>query len=526
MSTGAGSGKPTGAGAGTAGTGIKRSATIGTFEKVEGALYQDENIAILPPDDPRGVELMHVIGYLDPIVANSVEKKNINERALKNIGNVGLKSSARLLTNAGIYVPKEFNEDIPDESIYSESRKKYLRYDPSSLSRIYFRPPSTAPFRLEGGRLVSAGNWRHFLRDPREHPLFFNGESYTDSMEHTSEKAAIALGIITIRVDPEHTYLFDENIKDIQNRNHETGIPHPPQEPEQRQTRYRESRIKLSDLLDFLQENPGKVEDKYEAVATTDLLPSSYFDKFILRGKREGEIIINGEIQEDLSEEDEDVLIKQKDKENYKRRIEQGDAMQAEAKSILKPLLEKSKAISEAAGDLNDQLNAEIKTVELKRGRVQTALDHLQSFAPLTLDHAKAEAKELLDKFRKPNKGPGRTLHPIQKEWIEYSIYKEIFPKYTYGMKAQKRAEEYLAKTPSMVPSQLTVARLKEELAKRGLDTTGLKAVLLARFEEALAAESSAGAGAGSGSGAFKGGRRNTRRIARKHSRKTRVHRV
>ena len=46
----------------------------------------------------------------------------------------------------------------------------------------------------------------------------------------------------------------------------------------------------------------------------------------------------------------------------------------------------------------------------------------------------------------------------------------------------------------------LKVAELREELDRRGLDSTGLKAALLARLEEALAADASAAAGNGDAS--------------------------
>ena len=49
----------------------------------------------------------------------------------------------------------------------------------------------------------------------------------------------------------------------------------------------------------------------------------------------------------------------------------------------------------------------------------------------------------------------------------------------------------------------MTVAVLREELKSRGLDATGLKAVLVARLEEAMAGE---GEGEGEGEGG-RGGR-------------------
>ena len=43
-----------------------------------------------------------------------------------------------------------------------------------------------------------------------------------------------------------------------------------------------------------------------------------------------------------------------------------------------------------------------------------------------------------------------------------------------------------------MDPAKLTVPVLREHLAKRGLDTSGLKAVLVTRLKDAIAAEAAA----------------------------------
>jgi hypothetical protein len=47
-----------------------------------------------------------------------------------------------------------------------------------------------------------------------------------------------------------------------------------------------------------------------------------------------------------------------------------------------------------------------------------------------------------------------------------------------------------------MDPSKLTVPVLRDHLAKRGLDTSGLKAVLVARLKDAIAADAAADAAA------------------------------
>lgn len=432
MSTGTSAG-PTGAGAGPSRS-TSASATISTarnnssFERVEGALYQDKNIAILPKSDPRGVELIHVVGYMDPIMAN--ENENVNVNVIQKITNTGLKSSGRLLSNAGIPVPKNYNEDVNDESIHAMSRRKYLKYDPGSLSRIFFRPPSTAPFKLEDDTFVPAGNWRDFLGHPREHRLFFGGESYTDSMENTSEEAAIAQGLITIRVHPDYTYVFYEKMKDIQNRNRETGIPRPPQKTENTQRRYRESRIKLSDYLNSLQATPGKVENGYEVIATTDIIPSTYFER----------IIRKGDTSNDTREEPEDTRIKREGALLEDRRFAQGDAMKKEVYQLLEPLMNRATRIAKAAGELRKQVDSKIKTAGTKQARIQEALRTLDDLGSLSLQDAFAEAKSIVN----PRGGPRRELHPIQKEWFTYLLENNIFRDLKFAQTVRKSAVDEL----------------------------------------------------------------------------------
>lgn len=50
----------------------------------------------------------------------------------------------------------------------------------------------------------------------------------------------------------------------------------------------------------------------------------------------------------------------------------------------------------------------------------------------------------------------------------------------------KRQAAGATAATPSIDPSKLKVAELRDELEKRGLDTSGKKAELVSRLEDAL----------------------------------------
>ena len=53
-------------------------------------------------------------------------------------------------------------------------------------------------------------------------------------------------------------------------------------------------------------------------------------------------------------------------------------------------------------------------------------------------------------------------------------------------MPPKKRQADSTTAATSIDPSKLKVAELKEELEKRGLDTSGKKAELVSRLEDAL----------------------------------------
>lgn len=112
-------------------------------------IHQDENICILHPRLGRGVELIHTVGYMEHIgpyrsLFNSIERD-------------GLKSAEQLFHESSGGAP------LTEEAVGSLGRSQYLAYNRNSLKRIFFRPPMSAPYRLEGDTIVSAGNWSDFL---------------------------------------------------------------------------------------------------------------------------------------------------------------------------------------------------------------------------------------------------------------------------------------------------------------------------------------------------------------------------
>lgn len=398
-----------------------------------GILYQDENITILRPGDPRGVELIHTIGYMSPI-----EGTANNSGVFAKIRRNGLKSSKQLLTETGVSdIPTNRNRAEESDSFNVRLRKSYLQYDPHSMSRIFFRPPSTAPYKFEGGAFVSAGNWRDFRGHPREHRLFFGGESYTDSMQYTAEPGNIAEGLVSIRVDPEKTYVFYEAMKDIYNRNRNTGIPMPHRQGEPAadpQGRYQASKMKLSDYLDFLQANPGKVQYGYEVLATTPRIDPSFFEK----------IIANGDTTYDTPQEVADSEVKRKGQRNEAERLGRGDTMKMEMWNILIPLETRAKAIRSATSELDKQIHSSIKTVRLKRERIEAALARLDALGPLTQESAMEALRAEIRKFQNPEGQPKRSVHPLQKQWMDILFKEQVLDPLKRAREIRQKAVDTL----------------------------------------------------------------------------------
>jgi hypothetical protein len=332
-------------------------------------IYKDKYITILQPRDPRGVEVLHTIGYmgLSDYSREYIENENLpnnngyNEmNILKRIKKEGLKSSEQILKERGIKrIPVGYSEKLVEKFRFNNEtpsnileRLNFLKYDPKQFTRIFLRPPSTTPFQLnENGEIVSAGNWRDFLGHPREHRLFFGGESYTDSGKTSSQDENMGVfptGVVTLRVDPDETYVFLETMKGQYNLNRNTGmkVPASYREYPKATERYGRSRILLSQFLDELQGNPGKVDTRYEILATIPQIPACAFEK----------VLYYGDDRFDGEEIPEDKIMKTNKNSQWRRFVSQGMILESDVDELLTP-----------AKQLRSQINFRKITDELER---------------------------------------------------------------------------------------------------------------------------------------------------------------
>lgn len=389
-------------------------------------IHQDENICILNPRLNRGVELIHTVGYMDPM-------EGISWYKLMNIvKETGLKSSGQLLLEKGKKsLPRSYKEarNSPNNNILG--RASYMKYDPQTLSRIFFRPPMSAPFTLaeDGMTIVSAGQWEDFIGHPREDRLFFGGRPYSTLAEAGASSSTVGQGIVTIRVDPTQTYVFYEAMKSLSNIDPETGMSMPEsfQTPEKASERYRQSRILLKDYLDTLQSKPGSLQDSYEVIATIPNLPPCAFAK----------IIYTGDKSHDGPEQPEDMIFRRQAKERAEAHKAKGQAMNKQVYNILRQLEVKSFQLSEAVREMRVQTASPLKTLSKKRERLEPAYNRVKILVN--------EFKQLLD-----NTGATEPLHPLQEEKLRERKM-DFIKNYEFALRYIPEAEAMLATLPAPV---------------------------------------------------------------------------
>jgi hypothetical protein len=361
-------------------------------------IYQDEYVCILNPKSKRGVEVMHAIGFLDPI-------GEIPHKIMNIIKKNGLKSSGQLLLEKGVSKLPTITNNNTNLNQNAMNRQSYLKYNTKHFSRIFLRPPCSAPYTLKNGELVSAGNWKDFLGTEREHRLFFGGQSYSDSMAlgQGGSSTSVIEGIVTLRVDPEKTYIFYEAMKSVYNRNRFTGMPSPsswktyPKSEE----RFLKSATKLSDHLDKLQSNPGSVDKDWEIMVTAPNIPSCAFEK----------IIFKGDTKYDTEELPEDIMIKKKETNNFRKFKEKGEDLAGEVYGFLIDFNEIDNEIGKLSYAVikeckkkkpdNNMIEATIKSIEENIKIFSKLLPERQSIFKNFLPIQKEAVKEKLEQLKK-----------------------------------------------------------------------------------------------------------------------------
>jgi hypothetical protein len=392
-------------------------------------IYQDKNICILNPELKKGVLLIHTIGYMVPITGKLKELSTLVERN-------GLKSSGQLLKNRGVNVPGTLNEVHAHENIEVSSRGAYMKYNEEHFNRIFFRPPSTAPYTLKDDTIVSAGNWRDFIGGGREDRLFFGGESYSKMMDRVADYTSVhAQGIACIRVDPDKTYVFYEKVKDTLERNKNTQMEVPKSEKtlEKSRARFQASRILLSTFLDMLQGNPGQIEDGYEVMATTSNIPACAFEK----------LIHYGDTSYDGKEMPEDDLIKKAHIDKTKKAKAKALEMQKEVGKLTKDLQDIIGDMSEAAYQVNRLIPDEYREKKVLPDPIPTKLE-------TNVTKLSEILKKLIKKMPESVAEMKRVkLHPYQKlvinsrlqEFKESALHAEKTVRLAKGMLSKKNSQ-------------------------------------------------------------------------------------
>lgn len=297
-------------------------------------IYQDENVCILDPKDPRsktkGVPILHVIGYMEAVGGE------YGQTLFEKVKKEGLKSSGQLLTEKGVELPTTAfneNEETKEYNHNASLRRSYLEANKDHFNRIFFRPPSTTPFVYDGTGFKSAGPWRRVLGSPREIQALFGGKSLGQIASHTAEIGNISAGIVMLRVDPDQTFVYYEALKNAtgdQNKATGVSVPRSRYEKESKAARFEKSRIRLSDFLDQLEQNlkgsppemkpynikPNQiVEPDWEVMITTPILPPSVF----------ASIVSTKDLSVDEDTEG-DKAMRKYDNDLWKKRMEEGRA--------------------------------------------------------------------------------------------------------------------------------------------------------------------------------------------------------
>jgi hypothetical protein len=383
-------------------------------------IYQDENICILNPKLGQGVELIHTVGYVEPL--EHIKSESIMDIIEKN----GLKSSAQLLFEKGVKIPETKLNALLSGDKNILARSTYMNYDPNTLNRIFFRPPFTAPYKLENDKLVSAGDWKSFLGKEREDRNFFGGDAYSDRIQHTGNNTTPGQGLVTIRVDPDKTYVFYEAMKNSININKNTGMKMPKSllTPQKKRERYQKSKILLSTFLDNLQESPGLTEDRYEVIATTPIIPACAFDKII----RAGDTSYDGKLLP------EDEIILKLANERYDEKLQKGLNMENRIQNLLNSVGKKQVEVDKATYQLDNILDSKLNSLQ-KWSDIQVATNNLRNLVNQFTD----EINKTVDKLATMK------FHPLEFTTLDDS-FKDYHKSLNHGKSSISRAESMLKK--------------------------------------------------------------------------------
>jgi hypothetical protein len=207
-----------------------------------------EDATLLPPDDPRGIEVFTEVGYFG-IPKNY--KGNTPEKG-------GLKSSEQIYTE----VNKNYKL-IPRNNEFNDQRQV-----------IYFRP-TTRRFPLKEGKIPTFEE----LNPIGEHEEYKNFESiekyekYVDTLNIKNIYKKVLLDkkpMFTIKVDPENTYIYNQGYRLVGSwMGHKINA----------RDRYDECRMKLSDYINaqFEYEKAKKtLDDIYKKIPGSQTIGEAY----------------------------------------------------------------------------------------------------------------------------------------------------------------------------------------------------------------------------------------------------------
>jgi hypothetical protein len=179
----------------------------------------DQDATLLPPDDPRGVEVYTLVGY----------KQQYNKSIVKDPTINGLKSIRHIRTEL----------DKNYESKRNAKQKLFNEFNKKHEDTIFFRPPYHPP---KGASTRFEDIYPIFQReDYKEFSSRDEYEKYIDSLkindrekEYWKKKGQI----ITIKVDPDKTYTYWDDYRVSWD------------DPKKGREKYDSCRIKLIDFLE------------------------------------------------------------------------------------------------------------------------------------------------------------------------------------------------------------------------------------------------------------------------------------
>jgi hypothetical protein len=384
-------------------SGLNASSEASCEEEV---IYQDENICILNPKSERakktGVEVVHAFGYMSPIVgttytlANTIAKEGLKTSKQLIMNKYKLNKTKSNLFNKTIHqIYNIDNEELEspvhlNENLYKKlesnnsvhGRLSFYSSDPQQYQHVYLRPPSSAPYTLDAtGNIISAGNWRDFIGKENEHSFFFYDKTYKSILLVAADIDDVSEGLVTLRVDPELTYVYSEDAKNsLANVDKETGILRPEifDQIELKSLFYKLSRIKLSDLLDYFQKNPGIGDSTNEIIATppSGFIPQCAFEKILkLESKREGGYTIldyrTNTVFQDIELTENDKTIREKIIKNNNFKLHKSkfldDIINSFSSYYKKEINDQMKKISDEINNINKEyysrINSAISTI-------------------------------------------------------------------------------------------------------------------------------------------------------------------